>query len=246
MMEMHLVRVRRGRWRCTKAGGQGRMKKRTVGEKGEFRVSPAKGGAGGSVSPGQRPFLCPFSTDFLSHRHNLVKMLCADTKEAIFQRMRETHTDTRNTSVVMTGPVPPSPTCPTAAPYIPCPLLPLSHRDMTRAVAKEGEPNGVLAAPEEIKQEEMEERGQWSSKMEFVLSVAGEIIGLGNVWRFPYLCYKNGGGEFTACMNCPRSAGMTRGTCVPGSISPMPHVLPHALILSSSKLAPAKTRRNKN
>ncbi|XP_064011723.1 sodium- and chloride-dependent betaine transporter-like isoform X2 [Pogoniulus pusillus] len=67
---------------------------------------------------------------------------------------------------------------------------------MARAVAKEGEPNGTTAAPEEIKKEEMEERGQWSSKMEFVLSVAGEIIGLGNVWRFPYLCYKNGGGAF--------------------------------------------------
>ncbi|XP_027648766.2 sodium- and chloride-dependent betaine transporter isoform X4 [Falco peregrinus] len=67
---------------------------------------------------------------------------------------------------------------------------------MTGAVAKEGEANGAIAAPEEIEKEEMEERGQWSSKMEFVLSVAGEIIGLGNVWRFPYLCYKNGGGAF--------------------------------------------------
>uniref|UniRef100_A0A3P8XU28 Transporter n=1 Tax=Esox lucius TaxID=8010 RepID=A0A3P8XU28_ESOLU len=45
-------------------------------------------------------------------------------------------------------------------------------------------------------EEKMKERGQWGNKVEFVLSVAGEIIGLGNVWRFPYLCYKNGGGAF--------------------------------------------------
>ncbi|XP_077385757.1 sodium- and chloride-dependent GABA transporter 2-like isoform X2 [Festucalex cinctus] len=39
-------------------------------------------------------------------------------------------------------------------------------------------------------------RGEWPNKREFILAVAGEIIGLGNVWRFPYLCYKNGGGVF--------------------------------------------------
>ncbi|XP_014897890.1 sodium- and chloride-dependent GABA transporter 2-like isoform X1 [Poecilia latipinna] len=39
-------------------------------------------------------------------------------------------------------------------------------------------------------------RGQWATKMEFILAVAGHIVGLGNVWRFPYLCYKNGGGVF--------------------------------------------------
>lgn len=43
---------------------------------------------------------------------------------------------------------------------------------------------------------EEEERPAWNSKLQYILAQVGFSVGLGNVWRFPYLCQKNGGGEF--------------------------------------------------
>lgn len=67
-------------------------------------------------------------------------------------------------------------------------------KDSTAPFSLITEPN--MKSTTEIKEKEMLQRGNWGGKLEFILTCVGYAVGLGNVWRFPYLAFKNGGGKY--------------------------------------------------
>ncbi|KAB0363894.1 hypothetical protein FD755_001246 [Muntiacus reevesi] len=69
---------------------------------------------------------------------------------------------------------------------------PVDYKQSVLNVA--GEAGGKQKAAEE--ELDAEDRPAWNSKLQYILAQIGFSVGLGNIWRFPYLCQKNGGGAY--------------------------------------------------
>ncbi|XP_063689888.1 sodium- and chloride-dependent GABA transporter 1-like isoform X2 [Bolinopsis microptera] len=73
-------------------------------------------------------------------------------------------------------------------------LVPQENSKKAELEKKEEEEETELEKKEE--EEEGKPRERWGNHMEFLLAAIGFAVGTGNVWRFPYLAQKNGGGAF--------------------------------------------------
>ena len=54
----------------------------------------------------------------------------------------------------------------------------------------------IIMSSQNKNQDSIKDSGKFGSRLGFILAAAGSAVGLGNIWRFPYLAAKYGGGLF--------------------------------------------------
>ncbi len=50
-------------------------------------------------------------------------------------------------------------------------------------------------------EKDADKRGTWNSKLEYILTAVGYSVSIGDVWRFPYMAMRNGGGTLTSTLH---------------------------------------------